>query len=36
MLIAQMMPQNERLIQLNELAITQMKSLIGNQLLKSI
>lgn len=36
MLIAQAMPQNERLIQLNKLAITQMKSLVNNQHIKKL
>lgn len=36
MLIAQSIPQNERLIQLNNLAITQMKSLIANQHLRQL
>jgi hypothetical protein len=36
MLIAQAMPQNERLIQLNKLAITQMKSLVDNQHIKKL
>lgn len=36
MLIAQTMPQNERLIQLNKLAITQMKSLVDNQHIKKL
>jgi hypothetical protein len=36
MLIAQSMPQNERLIQLNNIAITQMKSLVNNQHLKNL
>jgi hypothetical protein len=36
MLIAQGMPQNERLVQLNKLAITQMKSLLDNQHIKKL
>ena len=36
MLIAQAMPQNERLVQLNKLAITQMKSLVDNQHIKKL
>lgn len=36
MLIAQKIPQHERLIQLNELAITQMKSLLDNQHIKKL
>lgn len=36
MLIAQSLPQNERLIQLNKIAITQMKSLVENQFLKNL
>lgn len=36
MLIAQSIPQNERLIQLNKLAITQMKSLVANQHLRQL
>lgn len=36
MLIAQAMPQNERLVQLNNLAITQMKSLVDNQHIKKL
>jgi hypothetical protein len=36
MLIAQSMPQNERLIQLNNIAITQMKSLVDNQHIKNL
>jgi hypothetical protein len=36
MLIAQSMPQNERLIQLNNIAITQMKSLVDNQHIKKL
>ena len=36
MLIAQSMPQNERLVQLNNIAITQMKSLLDNQHLKKL
>lgn len=36
MLIAQSIPQNERLIQLNNLAITQMKSLVDNQHIKNL
>lgn len=36
MLIAQSMPQNERLIQLNNIAITQMKSLVDNQQIKNL
>ena len=36
MLIAQTMPQNERLIQLNKIAITQMKSLVENQHIKKL
>ncbi|MBI1837758.1 MAG: KilA-N domain-containing protein [Flavobacteriia bacterium] len=36
MLIAQEMPQNERLIQLNTIAITQMKSLVDNQYIKKL
>jgi hypothetical protein len=35
-LIHQMIPQNERLIQLNKIAITQMKSLLGNSNLKKL
>jgi hypothetical protein len=35
-LIAQTIPQNERLIQLNKIAITQMKSLVENQIIKQI
>jgi hypothetical protein len=34
MLIAQVIAQNERLIQLNKIAITQMKSLVENQSLQ--
>ncbi len=36
MLIAQEMPQNERLVQLNNIAITQMKSLVDNQHIKKL
>lgn len=36
MLIAQDMPQSERLIQLNNIAITQMKSLVHNQHIKKL
>ena len=36
MLIAQLKPQNERLVQLNNIAITQMKSLVDNQYLKKL
>ncbi len=36
MLIAQSMPQNERLVQLNNIAITQMKSLVDNQHIKKL
>ncbi|WP_425357330.1 hypothetical protein [Fluviicola taffensis] len=36
MLIAQVIPQNERLIQLNKIAITQMKSLVENQFIKKL
>ena len=36
MLIAQVVPQNERLVQLNKLAISQMKSLVDNQQLKKL
>ena len=36
MLIAQLKPQNERLVQLNNIAITQMKSLLDNQHLKKL
>ncbi len=36
MLIAQSIPQNERLIQLNNIAITQMKSLVDNQHIKKL
>ena len=36
LLIRQQLPQNERLLQLNEVAITQMKSLLGNQNLKKL
>jgi hypothetical protein len=36
MLIAQLKPQNERLVQLNNIAITQMKSLVDNQHLKKL
>jgi hypothetical protein len=36
MLIAQSIPQNERLIQLNNIAITQMKSLVDNQHIKQL
>ncbi|MCC5922468.1 MAG: KilA-N domain-containing protein [Crocinitomicaceae bacterium] len=36
MLIAQDMPQSERLIQLNNIAITQMKSLVDNQHIKKL
>lgn len=36
MLIAETIPQNERLIQLNKLAITQMKSLVDNQHIKKL
>ena len=36
MLIAQSMPQNERLIQLNNIAIKQMKSLVDNQHIKNL
>jgi hypothetical protein len=36
MLIAQEMPQNERLIQLNTIAITQMKSLVDNHHIKKL
>ncbi|WP_341903741.1 KilA-N domain-containing protein [Fluviicola taffensis] len=35
-LIAQVIPQNERLIQLNKIAITQMKSLVENQSIKKL
>ena len=35
-LIAQSIPQNERLIQLNNIAITQMKSLVDNQHIKKL
>lgn len=36
MLIAQTIPQNERLVQLNKIAITQMKSLLENQHVKKL
>ena len=36
MLISQVIPQNERLIQLNKIAITQMKSLVENQSIKKL
>lgn len=36
MLIAQSIPQNERLIQLNKIAITQMKSLVENRTIKNL
>lgn len=36
MLIAQVVPQNERLVQLNKLAISQMKSLVDSQHLKKL
>ena len=36
MLIAQVVPQNERLVQLNKLAISQMKSLLDSQHLKGL
>ena len=36
MLIAQELPQNERLIQLNRIAITQMRSLLENQHVKNL
>lgn len=36
MLIAQAMPQNSRLIELNKMAITQMKSLVNNQHIKKL
>lgn len=36
MLIAQTMPQNERLIQLNQIAITQMKSLVKSQHIRQL
>jgi hypothetical protein len=36
MLIAQLKPQNERLVQLNNIATTQMKSLVDNQHLKKL
>jgi hypothetical protein len=36
MLIAQTMPQNERLVQLNNIAITQMKSLLDNQRIEKL
>ena len=35
-LIHQDLPQNERLLQLNRIAITQMKSLVGNKNLKNL
>ena len=35
-LIHQQLPQRERIIQLNQIAITQMKSLVGNKSLKSL
>ena len=35
-LIHQGLPQNERLLQLNRIAITQMKSLVGNKNLKNL
>ncbi|MDN3515931.1 MAG: hypothetical protein NG747_16260 [Candidatus Brocadia sp.] len=35
-LIHQGLPQNERLMQLNKIAITQMKSLIGNKQTKRL
>ena len=36
MLIHQHVPQQERLIKLNELAVSQMKSLLGNLTLKKM
>ena len=36
LLISQKIPQNERLVQLNNVAITQMKSLLGNQHIRAI
>ena len=35
-LIHQQLPQRDRIIQLNQIAITQMKSLVGNKSLKSL
>ena len=36
LLISQKIPQSERLVQLNNVAITQMKSLLGNQQIRTI
>ena len=36
LLIQQEMPQNERLIQLNKVAISQMKSLVENSIMKRL